>query len=152
MVKKLRLRRASSSDVAKVFQLSNDPVVRSKSIHQKPIVWESHVDWFQKALVDSSLKFYIVESEEGEFIGQVRFKKEEDFWITSISVCSDFRGQGLGSLMLQVALEQMIGHVVIAYIRENNVPSQRIFTKAGFVFQNTKEIEGEIYKLYRYER
>ena len=48
MHEELTIRLATPDDCKRVFDLSNDPIVRANSIHSETIKWEEHCVWFQK--------------------------------------------------------------------------------------------------------
>lgn len=151
MAEKLLIRYATLEDAEKVFQLSNDAVVRACSIQTQQITWESHLAWFQRALVNPALRFYIVESEDGHFVAQVRFLKKEQGWLTSISIHAAYRGKKLGDCVLRLALSQMPHETIWAWVKETNIPSQKIFEKAGYRYSEMKTINNEKYLTFKHE-
>lgn len=151
MAETLLIRPAALEDAEKVYHLSNDPVVRACSIQNRPIAWDSHLRWFREALANTNLHFFIIESESGEFVAQVRFLKEEGGWITSISIHADFRGKKLGERILKLAMAQMPGEALLAWVKVTNTPSLRLFEKAGYSYSGTDVIGEEMYRIYRYE-
>lgn len=126
------LRPAELKDMKSVFDLSNDPIVRRNSINTVSIPWEQHVKWFIAALEDASLIFLVVESVSGEFMGQVRFKKDVCQWVVSISIAAEFRGKGLGSEILLRAMKGADVQRVRAYIKQDNMASRKLFERSGF--------------------
>ena len=128
----LRIRRAEMRDMKAVFDLSNDPVVRASSIRREPIPWESHMAWFAKALADPCLKFFVAETADGAFVGQVRFALVDGEWVVSVSVASAYRGQGLADEILRRGLDQAGLERATAFIYDTNRASLRAFEKAGF--------------------
>ena len=128
----LRIRRAEMRDMKAVFDLSNDPVVRASSIRREPIPWESHVAWFAKALADPCLKFFVAETADGAFVGQVRFALVDGEWIVSVSVAAAYRGKGLADEILRRGLELAGLEKAAAFIYDTNRASLRAFEKAGF--------------------
>lgn len=151
MAEELLIRHAVLEDAEKVFHLSNDPVVRSCSINTRQITWESHLLWFQRALVNPDFRFYIIESSDGHFVAQVRFKKEEPGWLTSISIHSAFRGKKLGATVLRLALSKMPRETIWAWVKETNIASQKIFETAEFCYSGIKTIEKENYLIFKHE-
>ena len=126
------LRPAELKDMKRVFDLSNDPIVRRYSINTASIPWGQHVKWFNAALGDASLIFLVVESVSGEFMGQVRFKKDACWLVVSISIASDFRGKGLGAVILSRAIDVANVQSVRAYIKQDNMASRKLFERSGF--------------------
>ena len=101
MVEKYIIRQAMDTDCMSVFQLSNDPVVRKCSIHPEQIEWNSHQKWFVKQIHNADTLFYIAETPEHDFIGQIRFSKDNDCWLVSISIAEKYRYHHLGADILQ---------------------------------------------------
>ena len=134
MAEKFSIRLATIDDMEKVFELSNDDVVRANSINQEKIKWENHVKWFEKRIQRTTDPFYIVESEKKEFIAQVRFDKKEEI-IISISITKPFRGKGLASKVIKECSKKSGFKKIIAFVKEENFASQKAFLKAGFVLK-----------------
>lgn len=132
MAEKIVVRLAEARDMQNVFELSNDDVVRANSIHTDKISWEEHVNWFRRVLQDTNVKFYIAETLNGEFVGQVRFFGEKGCWVVSISIAEPFRGQGMGREMLSLATKQSGCSSLAAYVKKDNVSSINFFTGMGY--------------------
>ena len=133
MPEKISIRRAEPLDIRAVFELSNDPVVRANSIHPEPISWETHVAWFNKSIADPAVIFFVAEDARGSFVGQIRFNRRGEHWIVSISIATEFRGQGLSAALLRDAMAQIPDGSFIAEIASGNEASKRLFASAGFV-------------------
>lgn len=119
----------------RVFELSNDPLVRANSIHSEPIEWAAHEKWFANALINQRLKFYIAESAAGALIGQVRFEEKEDGCLVSISLAAAFRGTGLAQTVLLKAMDASGLQCFMAEICADNQPSLSLFKRCGFELQ-----------------
>lgn len=135
MAQEIVIRKAELRDMRRVFELSNDPLVRANSIHSEPISWSTHEKWFANILVNPSVRFYLAESADGELIGQVRFEKREDGWLISISLVAEFRGKGLAQIVLIKAMEISEQQSFIAEICSDNDASLSLFKRCGFVLQ-----------------
>lgn len=131
MAEEFSIRLATIDDMKKVFELSNDDVVRANSINKEKIKWEDHVSWFENRIKKTDEPFYIVESEKNDFIAQVRFDKKEEITI-SISIAEAFRGKGLASKIINECVKKAGCDEVVAYVYDTNVASIKTFTKAGF--------------------
>lgn len=131
MAEEFIIRLATPADIEKVFQLSNDPVVRANSINTEKIKWEEHVSWFENRIKKTEEPFFIVQSFEGELIAQVRFDKKQET-IISISITEAFRGKGLASKIIQKSSAESQLKKIIAYVKEDNLVSQKAFLKAGY--------------------
>lgn len=133
MAEEFFIRLATIDDMKKVFELSNDDMVRKNSINQKKIKWEDHIIWFKNRIQRINEPFYIVESLDKEFIAQVRFDKKDE-QIISISISEDFRGKGYASKIIKRCSEISGKKEIIAFIKEENTISQKAFIKADYKF------------------
>lgn len=104
------------------------------------IEWDGHVGWFREKLADPAAEIWIVTDEHGEPVGQVRFDRDAgDDARAEIGVMVDAgrRGGGLGTQIIERGTAGYVarhpGVTVVAYIRHENTPSQRAFTRAGYV-------------------
>ena len=130
---KLRIRRATQDDCMKVFELSNDPVVRQNAINQEEIIFKEHVEWFKSKISSPDCEFFIVEDDSGDFVGQVRFDKIAEDVFISISVSADFRGKKLGARIINLATEKTSFGCIVSRVKKNNIPSFKAFQTAGYV-------------------
>lgn len=135
MAREVIIRKAELDDMRAVFELSNDPLVRTNSIHSEPIEWMAHEKWFANALTNSRLKFYIAESAGGALIGQVRFEEREGGCLVSISLAAAFRGKGLSQAVLQKAMDASGFQCFMAEICADNLTSLSLFKRCGFELQ-----------------
>lgn len=132
MAQEVIIRKAELSDMRRIFELSNDSVVRANSIHSEPIEWETHEKWFKDAIRDSLHKFFVVTTVAGDFVGVVRFRKEGGIWVVTIHLCERYRGLGLSAVALRLAMSRTRIKKYAAYVKPFNTPSQRLFESLGF--------------------
>jgi RimJ/RimL family protein N-acetyltransferase len=133
----LRLRDAEPGDARLLFEWANDPVARAQSFTQASIPWEDHERWFARKLADARCVLLVAEDAQGRPVGQVRFDLGEDACaIISVAVAPEQRGQGYGGATIAQACEALRlrrgAMKVLAYIRVDNLASQRAFSRAGF--------------------
>jgi UDP-2,4-diacetamido-2,4,6-trideoxy-beta-L-altropyranose hydrolase len=133
---KVLLRKSMQNDCAMVWRWANDPQTRHASLNADPIPWEDHVRWFNKILLEKYSRLYILELDSIP-LGQIRFEKEtEDAWMISYSIAPEYRGFGLGAIMVRKGLSQMLlgkNHMTfIAKVKPDNLISKKIFMDAGF--------------------
>ena len=152
MAEKIRIRPAGEGDVRPTFDLSNEPLVRTNSIHAEPISWDGHVAWFRKTLADPLVRFYVAETAEGEFAGQVRFRRENGDWVVSISVAPGFRGRGVGRAILEEAMRHSGLRGFAALIRDGNAASRKMFAACGFRLFGETAIGGARFGIWRHGR
>ncbi len=130
----LILRVARISDAYPLWIWRNDEVTRTMSRNTTPVEWLDHLRWLNDKLYTD----YIYIGMHGlRPVGVVRFTwwEEEQAHEISITTAPESRGQRVASEMLKQALE--IGpsesKVYAAEIREQNILSQKLFEKHGFV-------------------
>jgi len=133
----LRLRRVRDSDCRQLWEWANDQSVRAASFVTDPIPWKAHVAWFAGKLRDPAVQIYIAIDRAENPIGQVRFEQDGADATISVALDRNFRGMGLGSTSLDLAVrrffrERPSAQLVHAYIRPGNEHSVRAFMKAGF--------------------
>lgn len=136
MAQEFSIRMAKIDDMKNVFELSNDDLVRQNSIHIEKIDWETHVEWFKARINKIDEPFYIVEDKNGKFMGQLRFDKQNDDFVVSVSIAPEFRGKGLASEILSEAIKKSGLKNLSAYIFDFNEASKNAFEKAGFKKDN----------------
>lgn len=139
------IRLANESDIKKVYELSNDDLVRANSINKNKILWDDHVKWFGNRIKNTEEPFYIAETDKGDFVAQIRFNKEEEGVVISVSIDKNFRGKGLGDKIIEEASKTLNIYPIIAYVKPDNIPSKKSFIKAGFKLNGDKIINDEKY-------
>lgn len=133
----LLLRKAKLSDMENIFLLSNKDYVRKHSINPNTITWDEHVHWFNSALENTGVVFYIVTDTNEVFLGQVRFNLRANQGIISISLSQECRGKGLAGIILNKAIDKVFNeheeiNRIIAEISQENLASVKTFKHAGF--------------------
>jgi UDP-2,4-diacetamido-2,4,6-trideoxy-beta-L-altropyranose hydrolase len=150
----LRFRRVKSEDCRIIWEWANDPITRAASFSSEPIAWETHVEWFYRKLDDRFCVFLIAEAVDGTPVGQVRYDRDKNKWIISVSVAPEFRGLGYGTAIIALSLDefQYRHFAVHAYIKPDNLASIRAFEKAGFVDQGMATVKDSPAIHYVYSR
>lgn len=133
-----RLLPATAGDAGEVLDLANDPVVRANSMSTEPIPLETHSAWLVDRMEHPDTAMTLLAWDAGTLAGQVRFDRAGDEAEISISIAGPFRGLGWSPLLLRRALrivdEAWPGcTTLVARVRAENVASQRLFKRAGFV-------------------
>ncbi|WP_226670467.1 UDP-2,4-diacetamido-2,4,6-trideoxy-beta-L-altropyranose hydrolase [Metabacillus litoralis] len=151
MEKEYFLRKVKDEDIFDVFQLSNEDYVRKYSINQKKINWEDHKVWFQSIKTSQNNVFYVVTDYSEKFLGQLRYKIEDESGIVSISLGKSIAGKGLSKKLLKESLELIHKERnelknIIAYVSNDNIASKKLFEKVGFrLHENNKGLLKYIY-------
>lgn len=128
-------RKAEEKDLMDVFHLSNDPLTRQNSLNTNLININDHTDWFKNKIHSNNSCFYMVEDNNNEIIGFVRFDKTPECLI-SINLSPNARGKGLGSRIIESAslkfLQDNQESKIFAIIKHSNIASLKSFIKAGY--------------------
>lgn len=137
MEEQLYLRPATRDDLKLLFDWVNEPAVRQNSFNTSAISITEHSDWLERVLGDMNTKLFILQ-EDATPIGQVRLVHDINVWRISYSIALPYRAQGYGKIILQLAENELIrgGHVgekLYAEVKADNIASQRIFKKLGYV-------------------
>ena len=138
----LQARRTRVSDEALLLEWANDPETRRNGFFSAVITPEEHHQWFVARLRDIERCFmFIIETQDGVPVGQVRFQREENgIYEVHYSLAKCFRGRNIGKEMLNRAITHFsLGKPVVtlvAFVKKENIPSQKIFQKLNFVLEN----------------
>jgi RimJ/RimL family protein N-acetyltransferase len=144
---RLSLRRADARDDRLLWEWANDPLTRQQSFSTVAIAWEEHQRWFAAKLQDPLCILFLVLDELGTPVGQVRFEPDsEGRMVISVSIAANHRGRGLSALAIRHACEALrharSSVTVVAYIRPDNLRSQRAFSRAGFTAPEPVDYQG----------
>lgn len=128
------------------FRWTNDEDVRANSFRSQVIPYDDHVRWFTAKVNDPSYGFYLFHNRAGEAVGQVRMSFDGSEHVIGVSTDAAQRGKGYGARMLKLACQRYwLKHpdaLITAYIKEVNAASRAIFRKAGFIENESVNIEG----------
>jgi len=133
----LTVRAAEAVDEKLFLNWANEPLVRENSFDQSCISDETHHNWFVSRLKDGGrVKLYIIETEDGLPVGQVRLELGDLGWEINFSIASFARTMGLGARLLNVAIKEFRSAVGDAYlvgrVKISNHASAGVFRKLGF--------------------
>lgn len=148
------LRTVIESDSMTVFNWSNDPVVRKNSFDSADILLENHEKWFLSRINNDNVIFYMMQYCE-ENAGIVRYEIKKDHAVIGITVSKEFRGEKLGSLFLIKSAKNFFEKVnlpIWAYIKKSNIPSIKVFEKAGYLLKQETQISGVESFIYTLEK
>lgn len=146
----LRARRAAISDETLLLEWANDPLTRQQGFSSQTITPAEHHHWFVSRLRDIDGCFlFIVESQDGIPVGQVRFEKVEKLlYEVHYSLAKYFRGRNIGKKMLATALNAFLmkhrGISIVACVKKGNLPSQKIFEYLSFKQQGNSKTPGTL--------
>lgn len=149
----IRKAEKKEKDCYLVFNLSNEPGVRENSFNTEKIEYVSHVQWYENAVLDCNLLFFLV-FEEDDFVGQVRFKrksKNDVECVISLSMTEQFRGRGIASTFLDLGIRELKKNwmnikEIIAEVKSKNIASNKLFEAAGF-----RRVKTEPVNVYKFD-
>lgn len=147
---RLRVRLACPDDEELILRWANDPVVRHNSFSPGLIDAAAHHQWFSKRLANrASCCVFVVETEAGLPVGQVRFELSNEIWEVHYTLDACVRGRGMGGVFLKAALSEFLIRVpscteIVGRVKSGNLASQKVFKRIGFV----EETDGS-HLLYR---
>ena len=129
----LSLRPATMADAPAVWTWRNDAGSRAASLNEDEISYPEHEAWFAAALADPDRALLIGVEAGGEAVGMVRFDRVEggDTRV-SINLAPQWRGQGLGTALLRLAVGTREDERLRAEVRVANEASRRLFERCGF--------------------
>lgn len=133
----LFLRKATLQDSQQIFELSNQEYVRKYSINQKPILWETHQNWYKKVLSSKQYLFLIVTDHSNQVLGQIRYERITNHAVISISLSGRLIGKKVSQPLIQQSLmiiqqEWKDIREIKAYISNENVASKKTFERVRF--------------------
>ncbi|MCK4650921.1 GNAT family N-acetyltransferase [Candidatus Babeliales bacterium] len=132
-----------------IFNLSNDLIVRKNSFNQENIELQDHIRWFTNKINSDDCIFYVAKSKKNDFIGYVRFDKEnEKEYVITIHLSKEFRGRGLGYKIIKdtsnLFFEDCVADIIHAYIKKDNHASLKSFLKCRYEIIGEKIINNQI--------
>ncbi len=134
---RLKARLARMDDEALILRWANGPPVRKNAFVFNAIGTAAARVWFSRLLRDPEhCRLYMVETEDGFPVGQVRFELSDEGWEIDYSLDADARGRGLEKPLLQTAILALRAHtngvILFGRVKDSNAASRRIFDALGF--------------------
>lgn len=144
----LKLRKAQENDCELLWRWANDPKVREAAFNSENIAWEDHQAWFSDKQNDPDCIQYIALNSHDVPIGQIRFDIKDSVAEIDYSVDKEFRGMGLGKMLLKRGIELFCAQeknpvTIQGLVKKENEPSNRSFQDAGFLEANKKVIDSD---------
>jgi RimJ/RimL family protein N-acetyltransferase len=133
---RLRLRPVTLADAPVLFAWVNDAEVRARSFVSAPVSWPEHLAWLETKLASGSAAWlWMAEADDGAGVGQIRFETEGPQAVMSFSVAPTFRRQGYGAPLVAAGCRRLFEtspmEQVVAYVKPDNLASQRALARAG---------------------
>ncbi len=143
----VRVRPVGPADRERLFDWLNDPLTRQMSLRTDPIPWAEHAEWFERVTHQPKVLFLIGESwidDQWVPVGQVRIDGDGT---VSISLGPAYRWRGLSHRIVKAAVlrhrADSSGKQLTAFIKPENLASQRLFLHVGFRAAGAVNILGQ---------
>lgn len=137
---------ATPEDSRAVWLISNDPATRRNAFSTADIPWDSHKQWFSAKLADGRCLFLVARNEYDDVLGQIRFDREEEDAVITVSLAACVRGLGLAERLIREGVARMAegwpGICCKALVKVDNQSSLRAFAGAGFTPARQVQIHG----------
>jgi spore coat polysaccharide biosynthesis predicted glycosyltransferase SpsG/RimJ/RimL family protein N-acetyltransferase len=143
----LRVRPADERDAATLLRWRNDPATRAGSRATGEVAPQQHRAWLTATLADPDRHLLVAQDEAGD-VGTLRWDRVGDGeWEVSLTVAPERRGGGLAARLLRagedwVAEHEPKTHTLLAAVRVDNSPSQRLFDAAGYLPDRPADADG----------
>ena len=129
------MRLATMEDAKRLLDWRNERSARAMFGDTCEVALDSHVSWLRDRLSRTTEPFFIGEV-EGVAFGYVRFDRNDDGYEVSIGLDVTRRGSGLAAPLLSRACRKVSEESgcsrIVARVRPENYPSQRLFERCGF--------------------
>lgn len=129
------LRLAEMKDCDMIFKWRNAGETRRFSGNSKPIPYETHVSWYESALLDQDRAILIGEI-EGEPVGVIRYDRKDARAVVSVYLAPGCKGKGIGARLIKEGSHWTEKHwkinTIDALINAENLASIGAFEAAGF--------------------
>ncbi len=148
----------NDNDAKLILEWRNDKITREMSFNSNIQAWDD----FQKKFYNSYFSNYInpvfasINDDKIAFIGFTRNSENDKNFNIGINISPKFRNRKLGLIILNNVLlfiKKNYPNVnkIIAEIKENNIPSLKIFEKANFEYINTRIFKNTNIRIYNFE-
>ena len=139
-----KLRKTTADDLMTYFKWANEPQTRLQSFSSKPIALSEHQNWFKNKIYSPTCHLYLLEY-KGIPVGQIRFDIQKRA-VLSYSIAPEARGKGLSTYLLKKGVEQFKKDrqekvPIVGFVKEQNIPSNRAFTKLGYKRSQAEKLE-----------
>lgn len=128
-----KLRDVCAADCDVIFNWQQAPGIRRYCRDTRVPEYSGHCEWFKKVTADETQHFYIIEM-FAQPLGYVRLEPAGARQEVSVLIAQNMHGLGVCTQALTL-LRQQTAAPLLAFIKDDNIASQRAFMAAGFVAQ-----------------
>lgn len=135
-MEKLRIRKATIEDMDLIFEWANDEDERRNSFNPEKIPYENHCRWYKNKMDSDDTYIFILMCGDTP-IGQCRLDIEDGEALISYFIGQRYRNCGYGKKLLNLIYEEVKNNipkitVLRAEVKEENIPSQKVFIALGY--------------------
>ncbi|ROV58151.1 UDP-2,4-diacetamido-2,4,6-trideoxy-beta-L-altropyranose hydrolase [Vibrio ponticus] len=135
--RQLSIRKATLDDIQCVYEWQCHPETRRYALNAAVPSLEEHIAWMQNKLTCFNDYFYMVVNQDGKRLGVVRLDKQmSEEYLLSVYINPEHYGQGIASKALALVDVKHPAIVIKATVMEENIASQKLFEKAGYLRLN----------------
>ena len=155
---KFRMRNMRENDIDVVYENLHSNFVkkffRGKKKQQE--IYENHNEWYRAHISSLDYAIYIFEDNENNFVAMTSYEIFDNEARIKIYLNENFRNKKYSQKILAESLNKFLSENlkvkwIKAYILEENIASQKIFSSLNFKYENEKEIcsDGFEYQIYK---
>jgi UDP-2,4-diacetamido-2,4,6-trideoxy-beta-L-altropyranose hydrolase len=128
------------SDLNEVFNWQKEPNLRKFCMNTSVPTYQEHAYWFQNEINNSSAIYEKIKA-DGYSCGILHLKYilEKEAWLLSWYVSKAYQGSGIGTLVLNFAIQLVSNKKIYAHVVNNNFASNRAMQKANFRIINQQD-------------
>ena len=132
----IKIRKATIDDLDLIFEWANDPDERRNAFNSEPILYENHVKWYQSKMKSDDTYIFILMRDDIP-VGQCRLDIEDGDALISYFIDPGYRNKGYGKKLLNLIYDKVKTEIPIikmftAEVKEENIPSQKVFLSLGY--------------------
>lgn len=128
-----------------IYRIASDPLVRKLALNSDGFSFSSHQAWFLEKLQSQDYLIFVIQ-EKKEIVACVRYEKSGATIEAHLAVAPEAWGRGIATAALKLtqpeAMRRWLNVEQIAHILPAHEISKRVFTKAGYVFQEHTNFKG----------
>lgn len=147
------LKKTEEKDIENIYTYIHYNYVKKYYLGKEKEQWEIHKKWYKFVIKSNFYNFYTVIDENNNFLGCVKFEIDGEIAIINIYLIEKIRGKKNGEKVIKISLEKIQKErpglaIILAYILKENLFSEKVFRKSGFVFDCIEKYKGTKHMLF----
>ena len=132
----INFRKPKKIDISGLIKLSKEYSLESRWGHLIPVGQIYHIEEAKQNLLGNKIYECRIAEKEGNMIGYIAVKNHKKCYEASILVDSDYRKQGIGKELTDIAFKNIPSDVEVeAWVADFNKTSLKATPKMGFEFK-----------------